>query len=123
MCDFGSQSALKNLTFCSPLYERNVYESTSTCRQLSFYFFNTAHNNRSPFASVFLHGFRLIQDLLHPRKVELLFVGLRFPWTFPCSSHTGGARKRDRERGLTFEDWPRTFYFDRNSRGRIRQEV
>lgn len=36
---------------------------------------------------------------------------------------TGGARKRDRERGLTFEDWPRTFYFDRNSRGRIRQGV
>ena len=35
----------------------------------------------------------------------------------------GGARKRERERGLTFEDWPRTFYFDRNSRGRIRQEV
>ncbi|KAK2563645.1 Pericentriolar material 1 protein [Acropora cervicornis] len=34
----------------------------------------------------------------------------------------GGGRKRDRERGLTFEDWPRTFYFDRNSRGRIRQE-
>lgn len=33
-----------------------------------------------------------------------------------------GGRKRDRERGLTFEDWPRTFYFDRNSRGRIRQE-
>ncbi|XP_022808607.1 pericentriolar material 1 protein-like isoform X2 [Stylophora pistillata] len=35
---------------------------------------------------------------------------------------SGGARKRERERGLTFEDWPRTFYFDRNSRGRIRQE-
>ncbi|XP_068701936.1 pericentriolar material 1 protein-like isoform X2 [Montipora foliosa] len=34
----------------------------------------------------------------------------------------GGGRKRDRERELTFEDWPRTFYFDRNSRGRIRQE-
>lgn len=35
---------------------------------------------------------------------------------------SAGPRKRDRERGLTFEDWPRTFYFDRNSRGRIRQE-
>ncbi|XP_020606442.1 pericentriolar material 1 protein-like isoform X2 [Orbicella faveolata] len=38
------------------------------------------------------------------------------------SALSGGARKRERERGLTFEDWPRTFYFDRNSRGRIRQE-
>ncbi|XP_078372053.1 pericentriolar material 1 protein-like isoform X2 [Oculina patagonica] len=37
------------------------------------------------------------------------------------SAISGGARKRERERGLTFEDWPRTFYFDRNSRGRIRQ--
>ena len=54
MCDFGSQSALKTQTVCSPLYERNVYESTSTCRKLSFYFLNTARNNKSSFSSVFL---------------------------------------------------------------------